>query len=114
MKHGWEIVVGVGVGVGVDGSAESDAAVAWAVAEARARGCGLIVLHACESRYYGLWTTTGTLRAGLRAMAQPLVDDAMALAARLDPAVPVRGSVLVASPTLQLPGGRGRLPARDR
>src|SRR6266571_1544187 len=107
MKHGWEIVVGV------DGSAESDAAVAWAVAEARARGCGLIVLHACESRYYGLWTTTGTLRAGLRAMAQPLVDDAMALAARLDPAVPVRGSVLVASPTLQLPGGHGRLGCRS-
>jgi len=96
MKRGWEILVGV------DGSAESDAAVAWAVAEARARGCGLIVLHACESRYYGLWTTTRTLRAGLRAMAQPLVDDAIALAARLDAAVPVRGNVLVASPTRTL------------
>lgn len=104
MKRGWEILVGV------DGSAESDAAVAWAVAEARARGCGLIVLHACESRYYGLWTTTRTLRAGLREMAQPLVDDAVALAARVDPAVPVRGTVLVASPTRTLQRLSTRVP----
>jgi nucleotide-binding universal stress UspA family protein len=88
--------------VGVDGSAGSDAAVAWAVAEAAARGCGLLILHACESRYYGLWTTTRALRAGLRAIAQPIVDDALALAARADPAVPARGAVLVASPVRAL------------
>lgn len=84
--------------VGVDGSAESDAAVAWAVVEARARGCGVHVVHCCESRYYGLWTTTKTLREGLRALARPLVDDAIELAKRVDPDVPVRGGVIVAAP----------------
>lgn len=88
--------------VGVDGSAESDAAIAWAVAEAGARRCGLMVVHACESRYYGLWTTTAGLRAGLRQLAQPIVDDALTLAAQLDPDVPVRGGVLVASPVRAL------------
>jgi nucleotide-binding universal stress UspA family protein len=83
--------------VGVDGSAESDAAVAWAVAEARARGCGLQILHACEARNYGLWTTTRTLGDGLRQMARPLIDAALALVARIDPQVPARGGVLVAS-----------------
>jgi nucleotide-binding universal stress UspA family protein len=84
--------------VGVDGSAQSDAAVAWAVAEARARGCGLQIVHCCESRNYGLWTTTKTLREGLRQMARPLIDRALALAARLDPDIPADGRVLVASP----------------
>lgn len=88
--------------VGVDGSAESDAAVAWAVAEAGVRNCCLVAVHACESRYYGLWTTTRTLREGLRQMARPIVDDALALAASIDPGVPSRGGVLVASPVRTL------------
>ncbi|HEY7050431.1 MAG TPA: universal stress protein [Jatrophihabitantaceae bacterium] len=88
--------------VGVDGSAESDAAVAWAVTEARARSCGLHVVHCCESRYYGLWTATKTLREGLRALARPLVDDAIELARRLDPQVSVRGGVIVAAPARAL------------
>jgi nucleotide-binding universal stress UspA family protein len=88
--------------VGVDGSAESDAAVAWAVGEAGVRGCGLAVVHCCESRYYGLWTTTRTLREGLRDMARPIVADALKLAAQVDPSVPVRGAVLVTEPTRAL------------
>lgn len=96
MRRGTEILVGV------DGSDESDAAVAWAVREARARRCGVMVVHACESRFYGLWTTTKTLRAGLRQMARPLVDDALAVAARTDPEVPARGGVLVAAPARAL------------
>ncbi len=88
--------------VGVDGSAESRAALAWAVADARARRCGVVVVHMCEARNYGLWTTTKGLRAGLREMARPIVDDALALAGRIDPAVPARGGVLVASPTRTL------------
>lgn len=88
--------------VGVDGSAESDAALAWAVAEAKARGCGLAVVHCCESRYYGLWTTTRMLREGLRDMARPIVADALALAAGLDPSVPFRGAVLVTEPSRAL------------
>jgi len=88
--------------VGVDGSTESDAAIAWAVAEARVRGCGLAVVHCCESRYYGLWTTTHLLREGLRDMARPIVADALTQAGRLDPTVPVRGAVLVTEPTRAL------------
>jgi nucleotide-binding universal stress UspA family protein len=88
--------------VGVDGSVESDFAVIWAVAEARARGCGLLVVHVCEPRTYGLWVSTGGLRAGIREMARPIVDDARALAARIDPGVPARGGVLVASPPVAL------------
>jgi nucleotide-binding universal stress UspA family protein len=88
--------------VGVDGSAESDAAVAWAVTEARARGCGVHIVHCCESRYYGLWTTTRTLRDGLRALARPLVDDAIELARRLDPELRVGGGVIVAAPARAL------------
>lgn len=94
--------------VGVDGSPESDAALAWAVAEARLRGCDLAVVHCCESRYYGLWTATRTLRDGLRSMAGPIVADALALAARIDPTVPVRGAVLVTEPS----GALVRLSAR--
>ncbi len=88
--------------VGVDGSAESRSALAWAVADARARRCGVVVVHVCEARDYGLWTTTKGLRAGLREMARPIVDDALALAARIDSAVPARGGVLVGSPTRTL------------
>jgi nucleotide-binding universal stress UspA family protein len=90
---------GMEILVGVDGSTESDAALIWAVAEAHARGCGLAVVHCCESRYYGLWTTTRLLREGLRDMARPIVADALALAASLEPFVPVRGAVLVTEPT---------------
>jgi hypothetical protein len=43
--------------------------VGWAVREAAARGCGLVIVHACESRYYGSWTTTRDLRAGPRLVA---------------------------------------------
>lgn len=96
MRRGNEILVGV------DGSDESDAAVAWAVREASSRRCGVMIVHACESRYYGLWTTTKTLRAGLRQMARPIVDDALAVAARTDRQVPARGGVLVAAPTRAL------------
>ena len=96
--------------VGVDGSAESDAAVAWAVTEARARGCGVHILHCCESRYYGLWTTTRTLRDGLRALARPLVDDALELAGKLDAQVPVRGGVIVAPPARALVRLSARAP----
>lgn len=88
--------------VGVDGSTESDAALAWAVSQARVRGCGLAVVHCCESRYYGVWTTTRALREELRDMARPIVADALRMAARLDPSVPVRGAVLVTEPTRAL------------
>lgn len=84
--------------VGIDGSAESKFAIAWALAEARARNCGLILVHACEAHDYGLWTTTKGLRAGLREMARPIIDEGLALAAKIDPKIPARGGVLVGSP----------------
>jgi nucleotide-binding universal stress UspA family protein len=88
--------------VGIDGSAESDAALAWAVAEAHVRGCGIAVVHCCESRYYGLWTATRALREELRDMARPILADALRQAAGLDASVPVRGAVLVTEPTRAL------------
>ena len=70
--------------VGFDGSHESHAALAWAMIEARVRGCGVSVVHACASHEL------------------PHIDDALALAARFDPAIAVHGSVLLGSPAQAL------------
>jgi len=91
MTHQEEILVGV------DGSAHSKAAIAWAVAEARRRGCAVLVVHVSEVAA-GLWTTTPNIRNGLRELAQPIVDHAVAGARAFDPAVPVRGQVVLGSP----------------
>ncbi len=66
--------------VGFDGSDESYAALSWAMIEARARGCGVSVVHACDSQQI------------------PHIDDALAAAAQLNPAITVHGSVLAGSP----------------
>ena len=88
--------------VGVDGSLESDGALAWAVAEAQVRATGLTVVHVCDAHAYGLWTTTRMLRAGLRDLTQPIVDDAIAKALALNAAIAVRGRVVLGSPVRSL------------
>jgi nucleotide-binding universal stress UspA family protein len=88
--------------VGVDGSRSSNAAVVWAAAEAARRGVGLVVVHAFDTSAVGLWLTTSAIRDGLRDLAQPLVDDAIRLAATHEPGVRVRGRVVIGAPTRML------------
>ncbi len=83
--------------VGVDGSIHSRAAVGWAMAEARSRNCGVLLVHVSEAAS-GLWTTTRSIRQGLRELAQPVVDKALAHARGIDPQVPVRGRLILGNP----------------
>ena len=84
--------------VGVDGSAESNEAVRWAADEAHRRQARLLVIHASDSTLYGLWTTTATIRQGLRALAQPIVDKSIEVAREIDPQLHIRGKVVLGSP----------------
>ncbi|MEO6701622.1 MAG: universal stress protein, partial [Jatrophihabitantaceae bacterium] len=83
--------------VGIDGSEQSQAALEWAVTEARFRKVGLQLVHVCEAGSYGLWTTTRTLRAGLRELTQPIVNHAVGRARELDPDLAVRGRLVLGS-----------------
>lgn len=83
--------------VGIDGSAHGRAAIAWAVAEARSRNCGVLLVHVRQAAP-NLWATTRSVRRGLRDLAQPIVDHALAYAVSLDPDVPARGRLLLGKP----------------
>ncbi|MEO6501595.1 MAG: universal stress protein [Jatrophihabitantaceae bacterium] len=83
--------------VGVDGSPPGRAAIAWALVEARRRACGVLLVHASDVGP-GLWTTTPSVRRGLRELAQPIVDHAVAYARGLEPSVQVRGRLILGSP----------------
>ncbi|MDQ1744987.1 MAG: hypothetical protein QOE23_3326 [Pseudonocardiales bacterium] len=91
MTHAEEILVGV------DGSPHSKAAVDWAMAEARRRDCGVLLVHVSEIAA-GLWTTTPNIRQGLRELARPILDHAVARARSLDPTIKVRGRLILGSP----------------
>ncbi len=91
MTHAEEILVGV------DGSPHSKAAVDWAMAEARRRDCGVLLVHVSEIAA-GLWTTTPNIRQGLRELARPILDHAVARARSLDPTIRVRGRLILGSP----------------
>jgi nucleotide-binding universal stress UspA family protein len=84
--------------VGVDGSAESTEAVRWAADEARRRRAKLLIVHAADSAHFGLWTTTATIRQGLRALAQPIVDSSIEVAREIDPQLHMQGKVVLGSP----------------
>ncbi|CAN5681574.1 universal stress protein [soil metagenome] len=88
--------------VGVDGSAHSRAAIGWAVQEAALRGSTVLLVHVSDAAAYGLWTTTRTIRQGLRELAQPIVDHAVDYAHSVNPAVPVRGRLILGSPVRTL------------
>jgi nucleotide-binding universal stress UspA family protein len=81
--------------VGVDGSRESVHAVRWAADEAAARGCALVVVHVCDAVTTGPWSSSRSLRAGIRHLTQPLVDDGIAIATDGHPQLPVRGRVII-------------------
>jgi nucleotide-binding universal stress UspA family protein len=85
--------------VGVDGCPSSDAAVIWAAGEAASRGTGLMLVHALDMNSAAVWGTTKALRNALREIAQPIIDRAVNIAAEHQPSVPVRGRVLIGSPT---------------
>jgi nucleotide-binding universal stress UspA family protein len=84
--------------VGVDGSAPSDAAVIWAADEAASRGARLNIVHACDMSSMNLWAATPSIRAELRAISRPLIDDAIRLVEKHQPTVAVRGRVLIGAP----------------
>lgn len=88
--------------VGVDGCPSSDAAVVWAAGEAASRGLGLALVHALDLNSIGLALTTAPLRKLLIETAQPIIDHALKLAAEHQPGVPVRGQVMIGSPTRTL------------
>lgn len=88
--------------VGIDGSAEGSAALHWAAAEAQARATELMVVHVADTRAYGLWMSTATIRSGLRELARPVVDHAVVAALRSQPRLPVRGRVVLGSPAASL------------
>jgi len=88
--------------VAVDGSVESNGALAWAVTEARIRDTGLTVVYVCDAAAYGLWTTTRTIRAGLRKLNQPIIHEALFRARRLGPDISIRGRVVLGSPSNSL------------
>jgi len=83
--------------VAVDGSRESAIAVGWATTEAAARNVGLQIVHCIDPHGYGLWVTTARIRDGLRELAQPIVDRAVAESHAVT-AVPVEGRVVIGSP----------------
>jgi nucleotide-binding universal stress UspA family protein len=84
--------------VGVDGSAESSEAVRWAADEAGRRRSQLLIVHASDSAHFGLWTTTATIRQGLRTLAQPIVDRSIEVARDVDPHLQIQGKVGLGSP----------------
>jgi nucleotide-binding universal stress UspA family protein len=81
--------------VGIDGSAESIAAVRWAADEATARGCSLVVVHVSDAVTTGPWSSSRSLRAGIRQLTQPLVDDGIAIASDAHPGLRVRGRAMI-------------------
>ncbi|HLY34153.1 MAG TPA: universal stress protein [Jatrophihabitantaceae bacterium] len=85
--------------VGVDGSPRSDAAVVWAADEAATRNAHMLIVHALDTNGMGLWSTSRAMREDLRQVTEPLVDRGIALVHDRQPAVVVRGRVLVGSPT---------------
>lgn len=109
--------------VGVDGSIASNAALMWAAGEARVRKAVLVMVHIADSRTYGLWTAGRQRRDGVRELAAPIVEDALALVKRAAPDVQVRAKVILGPPVHTLlrlgrqmdltvlgPRGRGSTP----
>jgi nucleotide-binding universal stress UspA family protein len=91
MTSGQEILVGV------DGSVHGRAAIAWAMTEAARSGSGVLLVHVSDIST-GLWATTPTIRQGLRELTRPIVEHAVAYARSLDPAVKVRGRLVLGAP----------------
>jgi nucleotide-binding universal stress UspA family protein len=91
----WEVVVGI------DGSPGSSSATQWA-AHAAAHERGVLAIVHMSDAPTGLWTQSQAVRAELRAFTRPLVDVAREIAARAEPALPVRSEVLLGPPWRQL------------
>lgn len=109
--------------VGIDGSIASNAALMWAAGEARVRNAELVMVHIADSRTYGLWTAGRHRRDGVRELAAPIVEGALALVNRAAPDVEVRAKVMLGPPVHTLlrlgrqmdltvlgPRGRGSTP----
>ncbi|MET9273544.1 universal stress protein [Kribbella sp. NPDC003557] len=78
--------------VGIDGRPDSENAIRWAAAEAAARGVPLHLVHAFVwSEFRGVPLGASDMAPGLRAQADLIVADAVELARKCEPGVPVTG-----------------------
>lgn len=91
--------------VGIDGAPHCESAIRWGAAEAAARGTGLHLLHAFVwSEFRGVPLGPSDMAPGLRAYADNLVAEAVELARKFEPGVPVTGSKVDGFPSPVLLG----------
>lgn len=79
--------------VGVDGSIAAQTAVCWAATEAAARGAILRVVHAFVWPLFRVPLGPSELAPGLRAAADQIVGEAVELAGKIEPGLPVESAL---------------------
>ncbi|MEI8406585.1 MULTISPECIES: universal stress protein [unclassified Kribbella] len=75
--------------VGIDGAADCENAIRWATTEAAARGTGLRLVHAFVWPEFPVPLGPSDVAPGLRAYADKIVADALELATKLAPDLPI-------------------------
>lgn len=75
--------------VGIDGAPDCENAIRWGAAEAAARGIGLHLVHAFVWAEFKVPLGPSDVAPGLRAYADGIVANALELARKLEPGVPV-------------------------
>lgn len=84
-------MTGKRVVVGIDGRPDCENAIRWGAIEAAARGAALQLVHAFVWAEFRVPLGPSDLAPGLRAQADRIVADAVELARKFEPAVPVTG-----------------------
>ncbi|TDO48329.1 nucleotide-binding universal stress UspA family protein [Kribbella sp. VKM Ac-2571] len=85
-------MTGQRVVVGIDGRPDCENAIRWGAAEAAARGVGLDLVHAFVWAEFRVPLGPSDMAPGLRAQADQIVAEAVALARKFEPGLPVTGS----------------------
>lgn len=78
--------------VGIDGRPDCENAIRWGAVEAAARGVGLDLVHAFVWAEFRVPLGPSDLAPGLRAQADQIVAEAVDLARKFEPGLPVTGS----------------------
>jgi nucleotide-binding universal stress UspA family protein len=86
------------VAVGVDGSIAAQTAVCWAAAEAALRSATLRVVHAFVWPLFRVPLGPTEVAPGLRAAADLVVGEAVELAGKVEPAIPIEAEVVEGFP----------------
>ena len=84
-----ELMESSNVVVGINGAADCESAIRWGAAEAAARGVGLHLVHAFVWAEFRVPLGPSDVAPGLRANADKIVAEALDLARKFEPAVPV-------------------------